>query len=401
MNKKLYLSAALCLQLFAAHAQQTVFRARVVDAETEEAMPYVNVYQKDGRGCVSNMEGDFTIMVDAGDSVRFSFVGYQTCSWKANEIPKVVKMQPATISMGDVTILSDIAILMNTYKTLQKEYQLHKEATSPFFNHVTLKNKAQTEMIEALLSAESAVNLRKPKLHAGQYWGLSAEGDTLPSLMEKMDMQNLMNIGLMMPDHPSRENTFTIPFPSKCSPSHLKRLYNISSVPMMHDARLIYRIQLEKKKPEKDRLLGGTLYVDAESFRPLQFEGDINMTFYVKREQGKIAIHERVKGLLKLHINYQSTKGFTEVANLSYNFSVNGLEVRSILFNVEDYGFTLGKPVPIRNNILAAIRWTSPNPQFFREQSIIQRTKEEEDIINQSAMETSLKNEDCDIQVPN
>ena len=55
------------------HAQQS-FHARVVDAETGEALPFVNVYQASGKGCVTNLEGDFTISAGAEDSLRFSFV---------------------------------------------------------------------------------------------------------------------------------------------------------------------------------------------------------------------------------------------------------------------------------------------------------------------------------------
>ena len=99
------------------YAQQ-VFHARVVDAETGEVMPFVNVLQTEGRGCVTNLEGDFTIVAKPEDSLRFSFVGYKTCRWKASEMPEVVKMRPASLSVAGVTVLSDDAILKRAHQVL-------------------------------------------------------------------------------------------------------------------------------------------------------------------------------------------------------------------------------------------------------------------------------------------
>lgn len=68
--KRLIYILFLVLLALPLHAQQS-FHARVVDAETGEALPFVNVYQIAGKGCVSNLEGDFTIMAHAEDTGGF------------------------------------------------------------------------------------------------------------------------------------------------------------------------------------------------------------------------------------------------------------------------------------------------------------------------------------------
>ena len=64
MTKIFFSIVLLCLSIGSSLAQSNVFRARVVDAETGEAMPYVNVLSDAGRGVVTNLEGDFVITSD-------------------------------------------------------------------------------------------------------------------------------------------------------------------------------------------------------------------------------------------------------------------------------------------------------------------------------------------------
>ena len=53
-----------------AAAQQTV-TGRVVDAETGEPLPYVSIYVTEGKGTLSNDEGDFSIDVLPEETLRF------------------------------------------------------------------------------------------------------------------------------------------------------------------------------------------------------------------------------------------------------------------------------------------------------------------------------------------
>ena len=158
MKRWLYI-LFLVLLVLPLHAQQS-FHARVVDAETGEALPFVNVYQASGKGCVTNLEGDFTISAGAEDSLRFSFVGYKTCRWKAGEMPGVVRMQPSALSIAGVTVLSDEAILTRAYKTLKNDLKAHAREKRLYLNRITIRSGGCEEMVEDFLTARSAVNVR-------------------------------------------------------------------------------------------------------------------------------------------------------------------------------------------------------------------------------------------------
>ena len=49
-------------------AQKIEVSAHVVDAATNEALPYVNVYVSPGNGTITNADGDFTISMDEDES---------------------------------------------------------------------------------------------------------------------------------------------------------------------------------------------------------------------------------------------------------------------------------------------------------------------------------------------
>lgn len=94
MKKRGYLLLILILGIFtqSAMAQQNSsdlvqFSGMVLDGSTEELfpVPYTNILVKNkGRGTYSDFQGFFSIVVEKGDTIAFSAVGYETVEF---EIP--------------------------------------------------------------------------------------------------------------------------------------------------------------------------------------------------------------------------------------------------------------------------------------------------------------------------
>ena len=61
--RRLMTFAALVLSVSALHAQ-TTFTARIVDAETGEALPLVGVYVNEENNTLTNFDGEFSITPD-------------------------------------------------------------------------------------------------------------------------------------------------------------------------------------------------------------------------------------------------------------------------------------------------------------------------------------------------
>ena len=65
---------------------QTVYTARVVDAETGEALPLVGVYVSSDNATLTNFDGDFSLTAAPSDVVRFTCIGRETIVMRAEKV---------------------------------------------------------------------------------------------------------------------------------------------------------------------------------------------------------------------------------------------------------------------------------------------------------------------------
>ena len=387
MKRSLYI-LLLVFSVCSLHAQQHVFHAQVVDAETGEALPFVNVYHTAGRGSISNMEGNFTIMAEMEDTLCFSFVGYQTCKWKASKMPEVVKMRPATLSVAGVTVLSDDAILTRTFDELKKDFKKHVKEKRTYLNRITIKSGENREMVEDFLTARSAVNVRGMSVLSGQYWTRTIKGEQITSQLQHTNLHHLMMAGPMMRDVPL-ENSVLQPFPASFSASYLQYYFMVSSQMLQTDGGdLVYVVELRPKVETWKSILYGKLYIDAKTFHLLRFDGAVRglMTSMHRlgenEEQGQPAT-------IRLQIHYTHQRGFTEVENASAQIHSNESDVSMILADANDIVIPSNKGVSVKENLLKAIMAVGSRPKLHQEAQFIQWTEMEQVIAGNAFARTS------------
>ena len=370
------------------HAQQS-FHARVVDAETGEALPFVNVYQASGKGCVTNLEGDFIISAGAEDSLRFSFVGYKTCRWKADEMPGVVRMQPSALSIAGVTVLSDEAILTRAYKTLKNDLKAHAREKMLYLNRITIRSGGCEEMVEDFLTARSAVNVRNMSVLSGQYWTRTVTGEQMMSQLQYTNLHNLMTAGPLMRQVPLEDYVIQ-PFPPTFSSSFLNYYYALSSQTLQTDGGgLMYVVEMRPKVDTWKDILYGKLYIDARTFHLLRFDGAVRgMRVNVSR-LGEEA--DRVQpATIRIHVHYTHRRGFTEVAKASAQIQADGLDVSMVLADAEDVAAPSGKGVAVKENLLKAILAAGTDPDLQQNAQFMQWTEEERLIAENAASNDPL-----------
>lgn len=113
--KKTYYSIVLLFCVFLSHAQQD-YKGKVVDAETGEPIPYVNIgVVEKGIGTVSDEEGLFNLYLKSNEveptvKILFSALGYTSLNidiakmpLTSNEYP-IFKMEPSGISLNEVVV---------------------------------------------------------------------------------------------------------------------------------------------------------------------------------------------------------------------------------------------------------------------------------------------------------
>ena len=97
----------LCCLLFicsSLHAQQTDIKGIVSDS-SGEPLPGVSISIKGTTfGTITNMDGQFTIRAKKGNTLIFSFIGYQTVEQKATDTPMKVTLQESSVQVDEVVV---------------------------------------------------------------------------------------------------------------------------------------------------------------------------------------------------------------------------------------------------------------------------------------------------------
>ena len=132
MNRlKLCFITLLCvLPLFGSMAQSVKIEGSVRDSQTDELLPGVNVMVKGSSiGAMTNIDGAFSITVQKGSLLEFSFIGYEKQEYGVKGNAKIqVELNPVGIAMDEVIVVgasmkkSDLtgSVARVTDKTLQQ-----------------------------------------------------------------------------------------------------------------------------------------------------------------------------------------------------------------------------------------------------------------------------------------
>lgn len=132
MNRlKLCFITLLCvLPLFGSMAQSVKIEGSVRNSQTDELLPGVNVMVKGSSiGAMTNIDGAFSITVQKGSVLEFSFIGYEKQEYGVKGNAKIqVELNPVGIAMDEVIVVgasmkkSDLtgSVARVTDKTLQQ-----------------------------------------------------------------------------------------------------------------------------------------------------------------------------------------------------------------------------------------------------------------------------------------
>lgn len=83
---------------------QTEIKGIVIDTETGNPIPYVNIWIENGRtGVTSEIDGKFSIAVEKQDNLVFSAMGFEPLTVKSSNA-EMVKMKPVVFALDEIVI---------------------------------------------------------------------------------------------------------------------------------------------------------------------------------------------------------------------------------------------------------------------------------------------------------
>ena len=407
------LTLLFCLPL----AAQQTYRARVVDAETGEALPYASIYASKENGTLTNAEGVFSIEANNEDVLRISSVGYQTLEIKAAELKDEVRMTSMVRNTHAAKALDAERIMKKMIKRLQREYVHSNEKRDNYFFRITNSIDGKQELLEAYLTAKGATSLHDFSFLAGRriqgHDSTAEESSILYSCFQKM-----LGLGPMIFEPWQRIITpiyrgatskpYTITqmntYVETNAPNFFRRdidtyrlnadTYKWEMVPKLELNKRFYSYSAQEIDGENgrkiyivksegiissDTFIDGTFYVEDKSFALLRFEGKLhNYKIEQKRDSGC----ELREVEPTIQITYKRNRKYTEMESIAIKIEEDNLTSRSVAFNLGN------RKIPFKTeessnseNLIEVIDQTGTTPLLWQA-NFLQYTKEETSLIN-------------------
>ena len=361
------------LPLFA-FCEELTLHGRVVDAETGEPLPYVNIRVGKSIGTLTNIEGSFKLLTDENDVLSFSFVGYERLSLKADQMPDVIRLKPYTVKMKEVTVLplDKEDILKRVIENLRSDYKTGSKWTRKYFFRALMEQDSVSYIAEAFMEAFSVMNVRSAQIISGLQ-GYDKESGKKPMFIHASNIHQLIEVAPRT-SNSSFWKPLIKPF------SHYETLMDFYNLKMQtlydEEGQALLRFDFTWSKDllpmdYNRRNITGTAYVDAETCRLLRFDGSCNnCTVRMGIMSSPISID--------FHLEYDYSQDVASVSNIAIQGSNDFMSYRVLLFAIEENKQEGTVIKASKENIVTALQEAGYDASLWDEYDIIKRTKEEE-----------------------
>ena len=401
------LAACLMLAGTITTMAQTTFSARVIDAESGEALPLVGVYISEENNTLTNFDGEFSITADSMDMIRLTCIGRETLTLRASKLPATIKMKMLSSTLSEVTVTAIEAILAQVAKQMEKSFNRKKSKTAQFFYRQTSVLSRKQDIVEAFISARSAVNLRELTFLSGRHGALTQK-QWAQSTVNDMNLHHVLELGPMTLDasfwhrlltplpekgftgysHKQSNNTYDwarrqAAQEMKASRiSYFQKFYNITFEEAADGDQQLYIVHFRRNEELdiQQPIMIGTLYIDRRTLSALAFDGQVE-NMKISFGKGSLRSATVVPVTLDFHIDYRYDHKYPEVADLSMQTNWGNFQTRTILFNTEGQShLKIKKSARAHENMLSAISEAGYDSTFWANNEVIKRTAEEQAI---------------------
>ena len=371
--KQLKLILLLMLLLSASvSAQRLHIDARIIDAKTGERLPFASVYINGQNSTISNAEGEFVIDADSADVLRISYVGYKTVHLRAVDVGQEVLLSSEGEMLGEVVVLGTDLVIQNTLQRMKEEYKKYRKTKSNYFyRQVGYTDRQCHSFLESFFTARSATQVSDMSLVTGRYLSVAsmrtispANFFTFAQVPVFSNQKHISSKEQLVPLHQGYARDYLTEM--RVFGDGERRVYVIKFVPRNSDVRAIE----------------GCLYVDAETFQLLKFEGRSTKE-WVTHLKGKMGVVLPIA--YSFVVNYQHENSFAEVSSVhfrtSYTADGHKFETTGMMFNVADRYFTSRGTLRFHDNLMDIISRKGLDGDFWKQNEIVKRTPIEEEAL--------------------
>ena len=378
MKRKFLTVLFLYLLPFAAWSQKP-FSSKIVDAKTGEPLPYAQVYATNGKGCLSNGEGEFVLQDCTADSIRVSFVGYATQWFPTGKPLAEIRLQPCARQLREVTVTpkSMRSILTALARRLEKDYKRGKEAEGWYFCRMMEQSDKVNDLMDAIVKARSTVNLRKAEVLTGKHRSLSTK-DGKPSLAQ-MNLHRILEVGHIIRDADFWTDIIA-PLDRILFMNQLRYYDYDYDILSQENGDAMYKITMVRSdvgRQNNVKVIEGILYVAVHSGELLRFEARLpNMQMTTIGTQGTFRVEDVET---RINIDYRHDHGFTEVGHADVQITGPKFYGQAFLYSLDGKQLSKqqDKGVSIKGNMLNAMSEAGYDSLLWASSEVVKLTERE------------------------
>ena len=352
---------------------QNILNSKVLDAETREVLPNATISIGTDKSVIANADGEFCVEALPTAELTVSYVGYKTIHIKAENLGSTIELPPYAIELSNVKVLPLKNILERIVSAIKAEIGIYKRQESNFYYRQTSLNDGECcEYIESFFNGYSALALRQPSMITGRYGALGNTAERQYS-----HPGNYYMLSCISP-YAKTVNKKSVMLPLT---PHYESLYEVDYNILRDEAEgsSIYKITFTPRPEIKRAIVKGSIYVDADSYQLLKYEGEILNEHIVYKDGRRYAAD------ISFSVNYSHLRHFTEVQSITVQgvYADNGTSVtiNSTLLNVGRGYYRGKKKLGTFSNLKQSINAAGYDAKFWSDNTIIKRTPMEEQVV--------------------
>ncbi|MCU0382884.1 MAG: carboxypeptidase-like regulatory domain-containing protein [Cyclobacteriaceae bacterium] len=155
---------------------QPIQESMVIDAETKRPVPYASIgIMGTAKGTSSNVNGQFSLQIPVGASIRISCLGYKTQDI-AEPLPQVIYLYPVVTQLQEIIVtnkkINAALVVMRAFRSL-KENTLQQSFNQTFFyRHYCKDNGVYGRLIEASVEVYKPNGYKTVRTKPGENEGI-------------------------------------------------------------------------------------------------------------------------------------------------------------------------------------------------------------------------------------
>lgn len=308
-------------------------QARIVEEGTNEALPFVTVYNKNkNTGTASNLEGYFKLPNNQlGDTIVVTFLGYKEILFAISEsLPEEIILSPNSSLLSEVIVTAESDFLYELVANVRNHKSTkHKTSKTYLFLESLLYNEP-VEIIEAYYNGTySDHGINTLKIKKGRI-GLKKVNDRYYISTESSNLFSMHNVfakSHLFPESPLAINK-----------KELKSNYTLTlNQTFEEDQSIIYVVDIVPKE-ERNDLFSSTVWIDRNNNRL------VKVSLWVKNASVHPFIpigYNTIQGVdMEINKSYQTIDGEAFINTIDFNYNISYVDQSGIELKATTRAFT-------------------------------------------------------------